>query len=161
MVHDINKNRRVAFYPCCANDFKEPLKLLSGLADEVWFCGKENWHRPPASVDPKARFIRADVRDLLDCDLKFDIFFYRHDSMGEGGSAVPLLNGYYLKKIIQHFPRSGGKIITDGSNSFGHFIRKGLREQGYSHEGWGFRLTPNHDHPTLGKAWLKVLNVTF
>jgi|GEM_PF-5958059 len=43
-------NARIAFYPFCANDIKEPLEILNGRVDVVVFCDvdpqyKNYWHR--------------------------------------------------------------------------------------------------------------------
>lgn len=149
---------KIAFYPCCASDFSAPIRLLKGIVDLVIFCDIKFYG--PLPQYPMARYIRDDVRNVLKGDLKFDLFFYRHDSMGEGGSEVPLLNKHYLSQIVKHFPPEGGMIITDGSNSVS-FIKRSWRGEGYCRKDLGIMLTSNHNYPEIEEARLMVLNVSF
>ena len=55
---------------------------------------------------------------------EINILFYRRDGMSEGGSGVQVLSDAYLEKLFAKFSQNGGKIITDGSNAFGHRLDK-------------------------------------
>ena len=63
-------SRRIAFYPCCADDISEPRQLMAGLADEVIYCDlriPRSW-KQQASYDstPQIHFLQGDVRDKID-----------------------------------------------------------------------------------------------
>jgi hypothetical protein len=66
---------------------------------------------------PATRFIHGDFREQIRHLPVIDVFFYRKDSMGEGGSELLVLHAGILTQILSHFRSSGGLIITDGSNS--------------------------------------------
>ncbi|TLD71168.1 hypothetical protein FEM03_09690 [Phragmitibacter flavus] len=143
---------KLAFYPCCATDIEEPRHLLSGIVDEIIFCDireYESWEPLATSPNlPQARFVIMDVRNDLSLLPQIDVFFYRRDSNGEGGSGVFLLSKTYLDKIMRRMNPSGGLLITDGSNRGNGIYKKMLRAGGYTNQAWGkhFQLSPHQDH---------------
>jgi hypothetical protein len=110
-----------AFYPCCAGDIKEPLELLSGIVDEVYFCDIKDCTQGRflqfKNSKPKPVFLHGDMQVQVEKMDVIDVLFYRKDSMGEGGSELLVLHKKILSQILSHFRSSGGRIITDGANS--------------------------------------------
>lgn len=116
-----SKQHRVAFYPCCACDFLDPLQLLGEFVDEVVFCdrlpsisaslaGAKAKGLVPAA--PASRCLSVPWRSALS-DLKcVDVLFYRNDSEGEGGSGDSPLALAALPLILNLMPMDG-LIITD------------------------------------------------
>jgi hypothetical protein len=102
---------RVAFYPCCSTDVAGPLELLRDFADEVVFCDVNPslprlWKDIAARIaegSPKASFLSEDVRTAVDGIERIDVFFYRHDSDGEGGSGVFVLGNSFLPHSFDVF----------------------------------------------------------
>lgn len=110
------------FYPCCGIDISNPIKLLGDKSTHFIFCDirrYRNWKEIEKSY-ASVTFLRMDAWDAISKLPEIDILFYRRDGMSEGGSGVEVLGDDYLEKLFLKFPPNGGKIITDGSNAFGH-----------------------------------------
>lgn len=160
--------RSKAFYPCCGTDVYEPLMITAGMVANFVFCDSgtahlDEWTRIKPTLDlsrlPRPTFIIEDARSVLSTIARFDVFFYRRDGVGEGGSGLYLLGKRLFPRILARFPTEGGLIITDGSNSGSGLFRKMLRPQGYSHIGWHFRIAPAPEQPFLDAYGLHVLEV--
>jgi hypothetical protein len=142
------KQPKIAFYPCCATDVKEPRCMLAGIVDEIIFCDirrHEGWESTASQPGlPQARFEVMDVRAYLSILPQINVLFYRRDSNGEGGSGIYILSERYLSKIMKRFEPSGGLIITDGSNHGDGILKRMMRPQGYTKRAWNrhFRLSP-------------------
>jgi hypothetical protein len=156
---------RVAFYPCCSTDVAGPLELLRDFADEVVFCDVNPslprlWKDIAARIaegSPKASFLSEDVRTAVDGIERIDVFFYRHDSDGEGGSGVFVLGNSFLPALLRRFPAHGGYIITDGSNSRGSNFKRMIRSSGLTKHGWHFHKAA--EQPFLAAHGLYVVSV--
>jgi hypothetical protein len=156
---------RVAFYPCCAIDIAEPLKLLHTFADEVVFCDinrlfQADWRKIAARITdavPKAVFVNEDARTAVSAMDRIDVLFYRSDSTGEGGSGLFVLGDSFLPHLLRRFAARGGYIITDGSNSRGGNFKGMTRASGLIKHGWRFGKAP--EQPLLAKHGLYVISV--
>jgi hypothetical protein len=145
---------RVAFYPCCGLDIKRPLELLHRYADEVIFCDINEsllprWKRivsTETATEPLPSFLIGDVREAISQVAVMNVFFYRRDSPGEGGSGVFVLGDSLLPHILQRFPAEGGLIITDGSNSRGSNFERMIRPNGMYKHGRLFTKSCNQPH---------------
>ncbi len=155
--------RRIAFYPCCAFDIGEPLRLLSPFVDEIIFCDVN----PNVSVrgakaarvsNRVATFITGDVRQVLTQAPEIDVLFYRRDSDGEGGSRVFILGDAMLPLILSRFNPAGGLIVTDGSNSRGENFRKMCRPSGLRKNNW--LLKAQDDQPLQKRHGLTIVTVS-
>lgn len=81
---------KVAFYPCCASDFRQPMMLLADYADLVIFCDidpdKKEKYREFCSkfknIKPKHQFICGDAQDIVKTLSRIDVLFHRNDSWG-------------------------------------------------------------------------------
>lgn len=129
-----------AFYPCCSLDIEEPMSILAGLVDEIYFCDIKT---TPSKIikqhkesDPKTIFLYGDAREQITQLENIDILFYRRDSEGEGGSRLFVLGDSFLPHILNKFNPTGGFIITDGSNSRGGIFKKMMRKSGLRKYGW-------------------------
>lgn len=127
-------HKRIAFYPCCADDFEEPYRILSELADEIIFCDLSKSYEKKfygfQILYPKAKFILNDaVKTIIDLEV-IDVFFYRKDSNGEGGSAIYFFGDKIFPLIISKLNKDGAILITDGSNARGSNWRKMNKEKG-------------------------------
>ena len=125
---------KIAFYPCCANDFEESYAILSELVDKIIFCdlnknaqNKFNEKRP---FFPKAQFILKDAVEAIKEINCIDVFFYRKDSGGEGGSAIYFFGDRIFPFIVEKLNKNGVLIISDGSNARGSNWRKMSRKNG-------------------------------
>jgi hypothetical protein len=156
---------RVAFYPCCGLDIKQPLELLRPYADEVIFCDinkslKPRWQNylnTMAPAGPRPTFLIGDAREVISQVILINVLFYRKDSDGEGGSGIYVLGDSFLPQVLQRFPRDGGLIITDGSNSRGSNFKRMKRPNGMCKHGWVFRRSPEQRY--LGSDGLHVVTV--
>ncbi|MCX8044593.1 MAG: hypothetical protein N3B18_10795 [Desulfobacterota bacterium] len=155
---------KIAFYPCCGQDIKEPLALLKPFADEVIFCDINSalfphWRKAVSSTSrtPRASFLIGDVRQVIASVEVIDVLFYRCDSSGEGGSGVFVLGDSFLPFILRRFPPQGGLIITDGSNSRGSNFERMIRQNGLTKHGWSFQKSS--DQPYLERYGLYIIEV--
>lgn len=161
----ISSRKRIAFYPCCADDIRSARQLLAPFADKIIFCDirKElnRWIKgaevePSKDPLPEISVIVGDARDV-DQLPEIDVLFYRRDSEGEGGSRVFVLGDVYMERLLPHFPRSGGLIITDGSNERQSWFRKMTRQSGFTR--YGFYFAPIVEQ-SLKKEGLSIIGVT-
>ena len=157
---------KTAFYPCCNNDFLEPLEILSNYVDEVIFCDpKPSLKAELASLNvqkkedlPAARLISDGARRGIETLERIDVLFYRRDSRGEGGSNVLVLAKPFLLTVLERMPPEGGLIITDGSNHGNHYYQKTFRPQGVNKFGYHMCALPEPEQPFKGEN-LHVIEV--
>ena len=122
------KVKRTGFYPACERDYLEPLQLLKGWVDHLIFCDIR--HVPQGRVAlsglsttiedqglPEASFFLGDALSAIACLKPVDVFFLRHDSGGEGGSALFLLGSKRLPLALSLI-KPNGMLITDKPNGF-------------------------------------------
>lgn len=155
---------KVAFYPCCCRDVVGPVDLLQPYADRIVFCDiderlEPEWRErePHLSRAVKTEFRIDDARRVIESLQQIDVLFYRRDSAGEGGSALFVLGDSVLPSILAKFPRHGGLIITDGSNSRGSNFKRMIRRSGLRKHGWFFNLEPTQ--PLLESHGLHIIRV--
>lgn len=125
-MDNLKIHQRIVYYPCCANDVNFPIELLGIENTKYIFCdirSHRDWHKAK-NLAATIKFLRMDAWVAIDKLPEIDILFYRRDGMSEGGSGVEVLGDDYLEKLFLKFPPNGGKIITDGSNAFGHRLDK-------------------------------------
>jgi len=150
-----------AFYPCCALDIKEPISILSGIVDEIYFCDirakPSKKTKQNNKGNPKAVFLHGDAREQITHLEDIDVLFYRRDSNGEGGSSLFVLGDSFLPSILEKFKSDGGLIITDGSNSRGGIFKKMKRKSGLIKNGWHIRQST--DQFLYSEHGLYVFNV--
>ena len=142
--------------------------MMKGLVGSVIFCDikkistrQQELFRKEAEERglPKPKFIIDNVRKVIPTLPRIDIFYYRGDSPGEGGSGIFMLGKKWLSRILEHFPEKNGLIITDGNNCNKKQFRRMIQPGGYywSSMGWKFtRLLPT-PNPEIGGLY--VLNV--
>lgn len=118
----------ISFYPCCLFDFLEPYNILSKLTDKVIFCdiSKSSLKRYEELKDrmPHSKFILADAITTIESLDQIDVFFYRKDSGGEGGSRIFFFGDRVFPNLVKKFNPAGAEIISDGSNARGKNWRK-------------------------------------
>ncbi len=154
---------KIAFYPCCSSDIEEPLQILSGLADEVYFCDinldVDKEVQKYDTINPKIKnvFLHGDARNKIDELGNIDVLFYRRDSEGDGGSGLFVLGDSFLPTLLNKFTPNGGLIITDGSNSRGNNFRKMKRNSGLKKGDW--HIYKSEDQKFLSKFGLYVFEV--
>ncbi len=156
-IQSIDWSARIAFYPCCGKDIVKPLRLLRNRADVLICCDIR-----PIVVDSGDReqqliFVREDARSIIEKIQRIDILFYRNDSMGEGGSGIPVLGDAFLPKIVEKMHPERAWIITDGSNSRGKHFERMQRTNGLKRHGKWFRLAEEQPFEHLR---LKLFSVT-
>lgn len=125
--------QRIAFYPCCAHDIRQPSLALTGIVDEIVFCDISPSLRDDPSLGdlrPKRTFWRKDIREALEEIPQIDVFFYRRDGLSEGGSGIFVLGRNIFPLVLSKMSRENSLIITDGSNSRGGTFRKMKRNSG-------------------------------
>lgn len=128
------EHKKIAFYPCCNDDFIEPYTELSGLFDTFIFCDpnrsiKKTFDQLSEKI-PNARLLNLSIKEALLRISVIDLLFYRRDSAGPGGSAIYVLGDKYLKDIAPKFSKNGAIIISDGSNARGPNWRRMNRKNG-------------------------------
>ena len=156
---------RIAFYPCCARDIREPIQLLQEFVDIVFFCDIDRrlaiegprLAQSSRLATPAARFLCLDARDAVANVDHIDVLFYRRDGSGEGGSALWVLGDSFLPDILSKFPPAGGTIITDGSNSRGALFKRMIRRTGLHRHGW--HMKPHETQPFLDEHGLWFVDV--
>jgi hypothetical protein len=154
---------RVAFHPCCGLDIQRPLELLRPYAHEVIFCDINKSLRPRwqnclhtvALEGLRPTFLVGDVREVISRITLINVLFYRKDSAGEGGSGVFVLGDSFLPDVLWRFPKDGGLIIADGSNSRDSNFKGMIRTNGMSKHGWLFRMSP--EQPFLASEGLYIV----
>lgn len=157
---------RTAFYPCCGVDFLYPAKLLADFVEKIIFCDVNpassrefRTHKGRiGSVD--VELIVGDVRDVVNQIGRIDVFFYRGDSRGEGGSGVYVLAKKFFSGISAHFGDEA-LIITDGRNSGDELFKRMIRPSGYSWLGRHYHLKDGMHQPNAeGLYTIQVKPVT-
>jgi hypothetical protein len=128
------EHKKVAFYPCSADDFDESYAILDELVDEIIYCdlnisAQRKFNEQRRSF-PKAQFILRDAVDEIKEIECIDVFFYRKDSNGEGGSALYFFGDKIFPFIVEKLNKNGALIISDGSNARGSNWRKMNRKNG-------------------------------
>ena len=114
---------RLAFYPMSAKDYLDPLRMLKGKVDQMYFCDvrfvprSTSDQRAIAEVVsqeklPTPSYILGDALSALKVLRPVDIFFHRRDSSGEGGSGLFLLGPALLDIVVQSI-KPNGIIVTD------------------------------------------------
>lgn len=129
------ESRKIAFYPCCAHDIREPHQMLTGIVDEIIYCDIYPNLRDDQtlSVSPPTRqFWREDALQAIARISHIDVLFYRRDGTSEGGSGLFILGERIFPLILAKMRRDECRIITDGSNSRGGRFRKMNRASGLS-----------------------------
>lgn len=125
--------RRIAFYPCCARDIRDPALALTEIVDEIVFCDISRSLRDDPSLGdtgPMRTFWRKDIREALEKIPRIDVFFYRRDGLSEGGSGIMVLGRSIFPLVLSKMPGENCLIVTDGSNSRGGTFRKMRRNSG-------------------------------
>ena len=138
---------KIAFYPCCADDFEESYAILDELVDEIIYCdmnksAQRKFNEKRTSF-PKAQFILRDAVEAIkeiDC---IDFFFYRKDSAGAGGSCVFFFGDRVFPFIVEKLNKNGAIIISDGSNARGANWKKMSRKNGAELYGRQFKPADN------------------
>ena len=119
---------KIAFYPCCATDFAEPYDILNSLVDHIIFCDISKSAKilfdSQESLYPKATFWLKDALEAIKEINQIDVFFYRSDSAGEGGSGLFFFGDNIFPLLVEKFNSKGALIISDGSNARGANWRK-------------------------------------
>lgn len=159
-------NIKTAFYPCCREDFLEPLEMLNGYVDEVVFCDPSSEVQSAflALADsspknlPKAHLVSDGARRGVETLERIDVLFYRRDGTGGGGSDVLVLAKPFLPTVLNKMPPEGGLIITDGSNRGNHYYQKTFRTQGVTKFGYHLCALPPAEQP-FEKEGLHVIKV--
>lgn len=61
---------RIAFYPCCANDIRQPALALTGVVDDIIYCDISSSLRDDPLLDkgngPRRIFWQKEIRDALE-----------------------------------------------------------------------------------------------
>jgi hypothetical protein len=158
-------HKRIAFYPCCADDFEESYVILSELVDEVIYCDLnkniEDKFNKNRSFFPKAKFVLKDAIEAIDETNIIDVFFYRSDSNGEGGSSIYFFGDKLFPLIISKLNKNGALIISDGSNARGSNWRKMSKKDGVELYGRFFKLTEEQKYFSMrGNGPLLQINVS-
>ena len=125
--------KRTGFYPASARDYLEPLQLLKGWVDHLVFCDLNKMPQNSMRVNelrkmiveqslPEASFLFGDALSALELLKPVDVFFVRHDSCGEGGSALALLHAERIRLVLNVI-KPGGLLVTDKPNGYLWLIR--------------------------------------
>jgi len=128
------QHKKIAFYPCCSTDFPEAYSILCELVDEIIFCDisklAERKFNEQKVVYPQATFLLKDAIEAIIVLEQIDVFFYRKDSNGEGGSNIFFFGDKVFPLIVEKLNKNGAIIISDGSNARGSNWRKMKRTNG-------------------------------
>jgi hypothetical protein len=154
-----------AFYPCCAYDVVEPIKLVQNYVELIVFCDinqrflrQKEWRPRDASETPISEFVSGDAKTVIHHISPIDFLFYRRDSQGEGGSGLFVLGDEFLRPLMTCFSSSGGHILTDGSNSRGSNFDRMIRKSGL--EKFGRRFSTAANQPYLDSHGLWLISVS-
>jgi len=146
-------HKKLALYPCCSTDFAVPYEILSPLVDQIIFCDKSKSAADIFNVQealfPKATFWLKDAIDAIKEINQIDVFFYRNDSAGEGGSRLFFFGDSIFPILVEKFNPHGALIISDGSNARGANWRKIKRNNGAIKYSRQFR-------PALEQKYLQI-----
>jgi len=146
--------KRIAFYPCCANDIRSPASALTGIVDEIIFCDISPYLRDDPSLaggnGPIRKFWQKDIREALVQIPRIDVFFYRRDGTAEGGSGIFVLGRNIMPLILAKMTSEQGLFITDGANSRGGTFRKMRRKSGLITCGKHITKRPEQRFEALG-----------
>jgi hypothetical protein len=137
------RHKKIAFYPCCADDFEESYAILNDLVDEIIYCDLNKYSLKRFMQKhlsfPKAQFILRDAVEAIKEIECIDVLFYRKDSSGEGGSAIYFFGDKIFPFIVEKLNKNGALIISDGSNARGSNWRKMSRKNGAELYGRNFK----------------------
>jgi hypothetical protein len=143
-------HKKIAFYPCCSDDFADSYLILSELVDTVIFCDVSKFAQKKFIEQrmnfPKAQFILMDAIEAIREMKCIDVFFYRKDSAGEGGSCIFFFGDRIFPFIVEKLNKNGALIISDGSNARGANWRKMKRKNGASLYGRNFKPAENQEY---------------
>lgn len=153
---------RIAFYPCCAEDFEMPTRLLSDYVDHIFFCDKNPTIRSPKNsrqVTATVQLIRAPAQDAVRTIPPINVLFYRRDNPeGEGGSGLFVLGDVFLRPLMGNFCIDGGLLITDGSNSRGGNFKKMISASGL--QKFNRHFSASSHQPLLSEYGLWCIDVS-
>ena len=149
--------KRTGFYPVCARDYLEPMRLLKGCIDEFIFCdimcmpksiATLNELRQIAKVEglPNPSIMIGDALVAMRVLKPVDLFFLRRDSDGEGGSELNLLGPGRLPDVVEMI-QPDGLLVTDracGRSWFDDF-EKGRRNP--------YRVKNREIHLSIEQPW--------
>ena len=114
---------RIGFYPVCAVDYLDPLRILKDHIDQLYFCDIRHVPRSTSRLSeirnivreenlPTPSFILGDALSAIKVLRPVDVFFHRRDSTGEGGSNLFLLGPDLIHSVVESI-KPNGIIITD------------------------------------------------
>ena len=148
---------KTVFYPCCGMDVYNPIELLRSQSSNFIFCDIKNYRNWNKSHIPdiQVNYLKMDAWKAITKLPQIDILFYRRDGMSEGGSGIQVLGEQYLEKLLLKFPKSGGKIITDGSNTSASYLDK-LFSGSTVYVGYKLSLSLNNTYEKFGLKTFKV-----
>lgn len=141
--------KRISFYPCCNYDILESYDVLDQISDQIIYCDRSTsslkYFESISKQVPNAIFKCGDAIQILRDLEMIDVFFYRRDSAGEGGSGLFFWGDQYFPLVVEKLNPDGAKIISDGSNSRGKNWRKIKRTNGAIIYGRKFNKSINQD----------------
>jgi len=80
------RHNKLAFYPCCSDDFVESYAILDKLVDKIIYCdlskSAQKKFDEQHAFFPKAQFLLKDAIETIKEISCIDVFFYRKDSNG-------------------------------------------------------------------------------
>jgi len=134
-------HRRFGFYPVCARDYIEPLRMFKGWVEHLLFCDIRCVPRSPRDLVelrkavandglPEPSFFLGDALSAMEILHPVDLFFLRKDSDGEGGSELNLLGPDTLPLVLSLI-HPGGLLVTDIKNGrlwFSDFMAGRIRQ---------------------------------
>jgi hypothetical protein len=148
---------RTGFYPVCARDYVEPLRLLKGWIDELIFCDIMCMPKSSAALDelrhlakeeklPNPSILTGDALVAMRVLKPVDLFFMRRDSDGEGGSELNLLGTGRLPDVVEMI-QPAGLLVTDRACGRGWFddFEKGRRNP--------YRVKNREIHLSIEQPW--------
>ncbi len=139
----------ISFYPCCHYDILESYEVLDQISDQIIYCDKSTsslkYFESIRKQVPNAIFKCEDAIKVLKELEAINVFFYRKDSAGEGGSGLFFFGDQYFPLLVEKLSPYGSKIISDGSNSRGKNWRKMNRTNGAILYGRKFIKSINQD----------------
>ena len=121
--------------------------------DEIIFCDNSITAQTEFNIQqhlyPKASFLLRDAILAIKEIEQIDIFFYRKDSNGEGGSSIYFYGDNIFPLIVEKLNPKGALIISDGSNARGANWRKIKRKNGAVRYNRQFKPTDEQQYLTL------------
>ena len=143
-----SSDRKIAVYPCCGSDFRQPMFILRNYVDHVIFCDidKKRYNafeifktKNNIPLKPTCEFYLGDAIECLRSLKTLDVLYYKGDGAGEGGSGILILGDRVLEWLVPKMTYTG-LIITDGSNSRGSNFERMVRPSGLDKHGRHFSL---------------------